>query len=104
MPMFTLKFSPQGWPDLESRIQSQDPDLVVLMGPEAPSLNLLVLEAGMTSGKPSVTFRLELPDGKTVLFETSARIFCTAANAIQARYPDLFVDNDNASHETQTSH
>jgi hypothetical protein len=41
----------------------------------------------MQSGKPSVCFRIDLPDGRVVLAETSALLFCRAAEAIVARFP-----------------
>jgi hypothetical protein len=49
-----------------------------------------VLGHGTTEGRPSVTFRVDLDGGKTVLAQTSARLFCTAAKMIMAKYPDLF--------------
>lgn len=54
------------------------------------TIEVAVLEGGMTSGRPSVGLRIDLPDGKSIIAETSARLFCTAAKAIMARYPDLF--------------
>lgn len=53
-------------------------------------LKVIVLDKGMASGRPSVAFRIDLPDGTSVIAETSARLFCTAANAVTAKYPDLF--------------
>ena len=53
-------------------------------------LKVLVLDKGMASGRPSVAFRIDLPDGTSVVAETSARLFCTAANAVTAKYGDLF--------------
>ena len=47
------------------------------------------LDGGMASGKPSVCFRIDLPDGRTVLAETSARLFVMAAAAIVGRWPDV---------------
>ena len=44
------------------------------------------LDGGMTSGRPSVMLRFGLPDGRTVLAETSMRLFLTAARAFAARY------------------
>jgi hypothetical protein len=49
-----------------------------------------VLDGGMKSGRPSVAIRLDLPDGRTVVAETSARLFCVAARAIMAKHPELF--------------
>ena len=57
-----------------------------------PPLKIAVLDEGMESGKPSIMLRIDLPDGKTVIAETSARLFCIAARAIVAKYPTLFDD------------
>ncbi len=50
---------------------------------------IMALEAGMSSGLPSVTIMVLMPDGTRVLAQTSARIFCIAARAIVARYPQI---------------
>jgi hypothetical protein len=54
------------WPDLRD-----DPGLIALMGPDAPPIGLALIPGGMTSGRASVAFRIALPDGRTVLTETS---------------------------------
>lgn len=74
-----------GWPDLRGKP-------VVHLGNDAKPIQIAVLDGGMTSGRPSVALRFELPDGTTVIAETTARLFVTAARAIHAKYPDLFVD------------
>lgn len=51
--------------------------------------DLAVLNKGTTSGKPSVAFRLDLPDGRTVVAQTTARLLVSAARMIEAKYPDL---------------
>lgn len=73
------------WPDLAG-------EKIVHLGTGARPIELAVLDAGMQSGKPSVVLRIDLPDGTHVVAETSARLLCTAARAINARYPDLFED------------
>jgi hypothetical protein len=73
------------WPDLKEKP-------VIQLGSGAPAIQVGVLDAGMKSGRPSVAFRFDLPDGQTVIAETSARLFVTAARAIEAKYPDLFED------------
>lgn len=55
-------------------------------------IRVAVLPMGLASGRPSVAIRIDLPAGQTVVAETSARLFCAAARAILARYPDLFED------------
>lgn len=75
----------EAWPDL------QDKEIIHL-GNGAPPIQVAVLEGGMKSGRPSVAFRIDLPDGKVVIAETTARLFCAAARAIMAKYPNLFDD------------
>jgi hypothetical protein len=60
--------------------------------PADSPINVALLDRGMASGRPSVAIRLDLPDGKSVIAQTSARLFVTTARAIMARYPDLFED------------
>lgn len=88
MNVNTIKFVGQDdgpvWPEL------RDKPLVHLG--DGTSIGVAVLDAGMKSGQPSIMLRLDLPDGRTVLAETSARLFCTTAQAIMARYPNLFRD------------
>jgi hypothetical protein len=55
-------------------------------------IEVVVLDKGMVSGKPSIAMRIELPDGRTVIAETSGRLFALAGKAVLARYPDLFED------------
>ena len=74
------------WPDLKDKE-------IIHLGNGAPPLQVAVLDGGLTSGRPSVALRVDLPDGKYVVAETSARLFCMAARAIMAKYPDLFIDN-----------
>jgi len=71
------------WPDLKDKP-------IIHLGSGGPMIQVAVLEGGMASGLPSVAIRLDLPDGQVVIAETSARLFCTAAKAIMAKYPDLF--------------
>lgn len=70
------------WPDLRDK-----PDVHHVRG-----MSVAALAGGMTSGMPSVCFRIDLPDGSTVLAETSGRLFITAARAIAARFPELEAD------------
>jgi hypothetical protein len=71
------------WPDLRGKPFIQ-------LGDGSKPIEVTTLEEGMKSGRPSVAIRLTLPDGRAVIAETSARLFCSAARAIMARYPDLF--------------
>ena len=87
MNAFSVVFEEPAWPELYDRSE----DVTFIPGNES-FLCCAVLEKGMVGGKPSLAIRIDLPDGKVVIAETSARLFCTAANAIQAKYPDLFDD------------
>ena len=86
----TIKFQSENdkptWPELER-------ENCIHLGAGAPEIQVVALEGGMESGRPSIALRLDLPDGKSVIAETSARLFVSAARAIAARYPDLFKDN-----------
>lgn len=64
----------------------------------ASEMEVSALDGGMNSGKPSVTIHMTI-DGvgdtasrRHIVGETSARLFCTAARMIMAKYPDLFDD------------
>jgi len=73
----------QCWPDIAEKE-------VIHLGNDAPPIGVAVLDGGMSGGRPSVTLRVDLPDGRVVLAETSARLFCAAARMIMAKHPDLF--------------
>lgn len=73
----------RAWPDLKGKIGT---DQVIHLGNDARPIGVAALEGGMTSGKPSICFRFDLPDGRTVLAETSLALFVTAARAFVARY------------------
>lgn len=72
---------PVPWPDLKGKPVG-----------DVASMAISTFDKGMASGRPSVAIRFDLPDGRTYIGETSARLFCTAARMIMARYPDLFED------------
>jgi hypothetical protein len=71
------------WPDLPGLFASGQ--VVDLMGPSAPPLGMALLPGGMQSGKSSVTFRIELPDGRTLLTETSLALLESAVRAMRIR-------------------
>jgi hypothetical protein len=71
------------WPDLiQKRDQGQ---LIDLMGDQAPPIGLALLAGGMASGKSSVTIRLDLPDGHTLITETSLALLGHAADVMRSR-------------------
>lgn len=85
IPMI-IKLEGEGaWPDLVGKD-------VVHLGGGAPPIQVAVLSMGMASGRPSVAIRIDTPDGRHIVAETSARLFCMAARAIMAKYPGLFED------------
>lgn len=57
-----------------------------------------ILEKGMKSGKTSVSFHIELPDGTNVIAQTSAAIFDGMAGALKGaelRFSDLQKGEDH---------
>ena len=76
---FSIIFDEPAWPELADNPLVRD-GLIA---------GLAVLDKGMGSGRPSVALRIEV-EGKPVIAQTSARLFCTAARAIMVKYPDLF--------------
>ena len=86
MLSITMIFDGDGcWPDLKDKIGE-----VIHLSNGAPPLQVALLDKGMASGRPSVTLRLDLPDGRIVLAETSLRLFALAGRQFAANYPDLF--------------
>lgn len=83
----TVKLEGDGaWPDLRTKN-------FIHVANGAPPIEVAVLDGGLASGRPSVAIRIELPDGQTVVAETTARLFVTAGRAIAAKYPRLFEDD-----------
>lgn len=82
MPVaINIKFDGDGaWPDLADRKD----DIIHLANDS--SIDLAVLPGGMASGRLSCAFRIDLPDGKVVICETSWRLLVTAVRAIAVRY------------------
>ena len=66
------------WPDLEAKREQ------IIHVTE--HLEVAALSGGMQSGRPSVALRIDLPDGRVVIAETSMRLFLGAARAFRARY------------------
>lgn len=87
--MISMTVSLEGdgaWPDLQYR-----PTDIIHLSNDAKPIRVVVLNGGMETGRPSLAMRIDLPDGKVVVAETSARLFCSAAKLIMSKYPDLFV-------------
>ena len=83
MPSVEMIMNGEGcWPDLQTG--SDNDRLYALFGDDAPPIQLALLRGGMTSGKSSVSIRIDLPDGKVVLTETSLALLRTAIRGFVA--------------------
>jgi Lar family restriction alleviation protein len=81
VPMIDLRLNGDGcWPDLREHMGS---DRVIHLGNGAPAIGVALLRKGCASGAPSVMLRVELPDGRTVLAETTLALFTAAADAMR---------------------
>lgn len=83
---FSIIFDEPAWPELADNPLVRDGRIA----------GLAVLDKGTKRGRPSVAFRIETEhsdDIEIVIAQTTARLFCTAAKAIMAKYPDLFEDD-----------
>lgn len=72
------------WPDLRDKGEN-----LIWLSNGAPPIQIAVLDMGMKSGRPSCAIRIDMPDGKTVIAETSVRLLLVAAKAIESRYPGV---------------
>ena len=80
----TLNLEETPWHDLRD-----NPKLFPAMGETVKDLRFGALPNGTVEGMPTVNICFELPDGRIVLTETTMRIFCSAARAFEARYPEV---------------
>lgn len=88
MPELTIILEGDGaWPDLYSEKPAKD---LIFLSNNAPAIQVAALDGGMVGGKPSIAIRIDLPDGKVVVAETSMRLFFEAAGAFWARYGRQF--------------
>lgn len=62
------------------------PDMVPEKTIKGNLIGVAALKAGMQTGRASVSFRVELPDGQLVFCETSMRLFLNAANVFRVKY------------------
>jgi hypothetical protein len=82
MIALTVKLDGDGaWPDLGAKTER---GLVA----EASAIEMVGLDRGMVSGDPSVTMRLDLPDGRVTIAQTSLALLLTVTDALKARYGD----------------
>lgn len=84
MPTLSVKLDgDRAYPDLAQRAAD-----VIHLGEGAPPIGVTALAGGMASGRTSVALRIDLPDGRVVLAETSLRLFLLAADMLRACYGD----------------
>ena len=76
------------WIDLRQRIEANDPTIIQAMG-NGVIWHLTILAGGMKSGKYSVGLRLDLPDGRVVVTETSWEAFKAAFAALSEKIEPL---------------
>lgn len=79
MPVLKIVF------DAEGILKDVPPEKIIHL---KNSITVARLEKGMESGKASVSFIFELPDGNTVFAETSMSLFLAAASAFKSRFGD----------------
>lgn len=83
MPAMSINLEGGGaWPDLAEKAAAGQ--LVSVKD----TIEVACFPQGMLSGKPSIGIRLDLPDGTTVLAETSLALFLMAADAYRTKYGD----------------
>ena len=84
MPRLDLTLNGEGcWPDLTADWDA--PALTILRGPDAPPLQVALLRRNMTSGNGTVWFRIDLPDGRVVVTETSLALLSAAVRAMEIK-------------------
>lgn len=78
MPALVIKLEgDHSWPDLADKPDGQIIDI--------QTIEMALLPGGMASGKASVAIRIDLPDGRVVIAQTSQELFDAAARAFRAR-------------------
>jgi hypothetical protein len=76
------KEDPAPWGDLLDR-------KVLALDPETP-WHVVIIEAGMDSGAPSIALRIDLEDGTPLIAETSLAAWLTATAAFRGAFPEAF--------------
>lgn len=77
-----LDIHPDG--ETSGALAGVDPDKIV----DVPLKSVIGLTDGTAAGKPSVMIRADLPDGQTVIAQTTLALFLAAADALKARHGD----------------
>lgn len=80
MPVLHLILRDPAWPDLAGR---RELDVIHVTTP----IEVTGLPGGMDSGATSVAFRIDLPDGRVVIAETSLALLVATVAGIRAKWP-----------------
>ena len=83
IPMTIVFGDNDAWPDLHDKA-------VTIVDHADHPVQIAVLDHHLLTGRPSIAIRLDLPDGSTVIAETTARMFVIAGRMVVAKYPNLF--------------
>lgn len=87
MPMIELKLDGDGaWPDLATVPPDRLINLMTGATGRDTRIGLACLPSGTVGGRPTVTIRIDLPDGRVLLTETTLRVLGAAVDAMRARY------------------
>lgn len=74
------------WPDIAQKVERGE--VIHLVG---EGLQLALLPGGMSSGAASVMLRIDLPDGRVVIAETSMALLETAVRTFQGALSGIAV-------------
>lgn len=92
MPIMKVILDEPTWPDLVDKAGQ----VTWLNGNDDPPIQIgalqggmVALEGGMVDGRPSIAIRIDLPDGRIVVAETSLRLFQMANAALLGRFGDV---------------
>lgn len=80
MPAMTVVLTEPAWPDLN--------DKEFMHVAETGKIEVTAIANGMSSGAPSVAFRIESEDGQIVVAETSLMLLLSVTDALKARFGD----------------
>jgi hypothetical protein len=74
------------WPDLPELAEA---GMLIngMASGQPPDITFAALPEGTVEGRPSITIRLDFPDGRVVLAETTMRLFLAVARSFGARFP-----------------
>lgn len=81
MPTLPLKFDEPLWPD----VTQEHVDAGRLIFLQGHGMEMGMLHAGTVAGSPTVAVRINLPDGRVVIAETTLALFLFAADMFKAR-------------------